>query len=161
MVMLYLLWCIVMVVGAESRRINLPQLYSYNGGDLHDDISELMATSFGNQNIARVFKRCIHGINLAPIPYDFYYVCKSAPLNICSIDGKKNLYNVHFWLNFSLFLIFIFFSTHRLLIPTRLSRPAPPLPSFYRHDARTLSSVMQDCQGTTSTKVAGIRKLVP
>jgi hypothetical protein len=32
------------VVGAASRRINLPQLHSHTGGVLHDAVSELMAS---------------------------------------------------------------------------------------------------------------------
>jgi hypothetical protein len=39
-----LLWCVVGVVGAASGEINLPQLHSHTGGDLHGGVSELLAT---------------------------------------------------------------------------------------------------------------------
>lgn len=40
----WLLWCIVGVVGAAPGQINLPQLHSHTGGDLHGGVSELLAT---------------------------------------------------------------------------------------------------------------------
>ena len=39
-----LLWGVVRVVGAAAGKINLPQLHSHTGGDLHGGVSELMAT---------------------------------------------------------------------------------------------------------------------
>ena len=42
-VWVFLLWCVVGVVGAASGQINMPQLYSHTGGDLHGGVSELMA----------------------------------------------------------------------------------------------------------------------
>jgi hypothetical protein len=39
-----LLWCVIGMVGAASGQINLSQLHSHTGGDLHGGISKLMAT---------------------------------------------------------------------------------------------------------------------
>jgi hypothetical protein len=39
-----LMWCIVWVVVAMPRRINLPHLYSHTSGDLHGGASEVIAT---------------------------------------------------------------------------------------------------------------------
>jgi hypothetical protein len=43
-VRVYLLWCIVGVVGAAPERINLPHIYSHTCDLLHGGISEVMAT---------------------------------------------------------------------------------------------------------------------
>ena len=37
-------WCVVGVVGATTRRINLPQLHSHTSGVLHGGVSEVMTS---------------------------------------------------------------------------------------------------------------------
>jgi hypothetical protein len=74
----YLLWCVVGVVGAAAGQINLPQLYSHIGGDLHDGVSELMASyacrsfrsvawsSRRSLDLARSNSRCVAGVHWRP-----------------------------------------------------------------------------------------------
>jgi hypothetical protein len=66
------------VVGAAPRRINLPQLYSHTGVDLHGGVSELMATfacrsfrsaagsSCRSSDLARLVSRSVAGVRRYP-----------------------------------------------------------------------------------------------
>jgi hypothetical protein len=108
-VRVFLLWCVVGVVGATSGQIKLSPLHSHIDDDLHGGVSELMATcarrsfrsttwsSRRSSDLARSISRCIADLRWRPGRGGFsgarllvrrWWICRSSLTTSTGGDGS-------------------------------------------------------------------------